>query len=145
MANDRTRRKRRKQLGAIPYFIEDGSPKVVLVTTRESRRWSIPKGNPMKGLKAPQAAAIEAYEEAGLHGEVGSESVGRYVYEKRGAKRTVVAEVKVFPLRVERMADTFPECGLRDVRVFDPDAALAALEGFPGLGEVVGRFLARLA
>ena len=60
----------RRQVGALPFRLgRDGKPKILLVTSRESRRWVIPKGWPMKGRKPFQAAAREAYEEAGLRGE----------------------------------------------------------------------------
>src|SRR5258708_16445379 len=61
----------RVQYGALPYRLnDDGSVEVLLVTSRETKRWIIPKGWPIKGLKPSKAAAREAYEEAGLRAPV---------------------------------------------------------------------------
>ena len=109
----------------------------MLITSRETRRWVIPKGNPEKGLKPHALAAKEAYEEAGLVGEVGTRPVGSYRYAKRlGARKCVPCEVDVFPLAVERQLDDWPERGQRETRWFTPDeAALLVEEG--GLVELL--------
>ncbi|MBL7405872.1 NUDIX domain-containing protein, partial [Escherichia coli] len=74
----------RRQVGALPFrHGRDGKTKILLVTSRESRRWVIPKGWPMKGRKPFEAAAREAYEEAGLRGAVGKRPIGLYLYQKR--------------------------------------------------------------
>ena len=74
----------RRQVGALPFRrLSDGGFKILLITSRESRRWVIPKGWPMKGRKPYEAAAREAYEEAGLLGEIGKRPLGFYLYEKR--------------------------------------------------------------
>ena len=77
----------RVQYGVLPYTLtESGSLEILLVTTRQTRRWIIPKGWPIKGLKAPQSAAREAYEEAGVRGKVGAKSIGVFSYEKEWKK-----------------------------------------------------------
>ena len=54
------------QYGALPYrYTKSGAPEILLVTTRQTKRWIIPKGWPIKGLKPAKSAAREAYEEAG--------------------------------------------------------------------------------
>jgi hypothetical protein len=74
----------RTQYGALPYrFTKGGSLEVLLVTSRQSKRWIIPKGWPIKGLKPAPSAAREAYEEAGVQGLVGKKAIGTYVYEKQ--------------------------------------------------------------
>ena len=61
----------RVQYGALPYRLkDDASVEVLLVTTRQTKRWIIPKGWPIKGLTPAEAAAREAYEEAGVQGFV---------------------------------------------------------------------------
>jgi 8-oxo-dGTP pyrophosphatase MutT (NUDIX family) len=95
---------RRVQYGALPYRLAVGSrPQFMLVTSRETRRWIIPKGWPKKGKSPHHSAAREAFEEAGVVGAVARRSVGSFTYEKRlkngGA---VVCEVRVFPLQVRR-------------------------------------------
>ena len=63
-------------------FTDTNSLEVLLVTTRQMRRWIIPKGWPIKGLNPPWSAAREAYEEAGIRGTVGAKSIGVFSYEK---------------------------------------------------------------
>ena len=102
---------RRVQYGALPYRLSAGSrPQFMLVTSRETRRWIIPKGWPKKGKSPHHSAAREAFEEAGVVGAVARRPVGSFSYEKRlkngGA---VVCEVRVFPLEVRRQAKQWPE------------------------------------
>jgi len=56
---------------------------ILLITSRGSGRWIIPKGWPMKGHNLPQAAIIEAYEEAGIRGEIHQATIGSYHYKKK--------------------------------------------------------------
>ena len=90
------------QFAALPCRImADGSRQVMLVTSRETRRWVIPKGWPMKGLKPPKVAAREAYEEAGLVGRIiGKRPIGVFYYQKRLPKDRLLCEVWVFLLWV---------------------------------------------
>jgi uncharacterized protein len=105
------RRNTIRQVAALPYRVEpDGSIRVMLITSRESQRWVIPKGNPIKGLRAHEAAAQEAYEEAGVEGIPCPSSIGQYRYTKRrktGLTRTL--DVDVFPLAFTGQAEEWPE------------------------------------
>jgi 8-oxo-dGTP pyrophosphatase MutT (NUDIX family) len=75
--SNKTNRAIRLQYGVLPYrFTETNSLEVLLVTTRQTRRWIVPKGWPIKGLKPPRSAAREAYEEAGIRGTVGAKAIG---------------------------------------------------------------------
>ncbi len=77
------RRAIRVQYAALPYRItKPGVLEFMLITSRGTGRWIIPKGWPMKGRKPPKAAAREAFEEAGLRGEIGGKAVGSFTYEK---------------------------------------------------------------
>src|SRR5215203_4403250 len=117
-------RKPRPQIGALPFRLDDGQLRVMLITSRETRRWVIPKGWPMRGLKPHRAAEREAYEEAGLKGHIGKVAVGVYAYEKRLANGVAVpCEVSVFPLRVTSQRKRWPEMGQRDGRWLSPDEA----------------------
>jgi len=82
----------------------------MLVTSRETRRWIIPKGWPKKGKSPHHSAAREAFEEAGVVGAIARRPVGTFSYEKRlrngGA---VVCQVRVFPLEVRRQNKQWPE------------------------------------
>ncbi len=71
----------RIQYAALPYrFTPAAALEILLVTTRTSRRWIIPKGWPIKGLRPAKSAAREAFEEAGVRGKVGTKSVGVFTY-----------------------------------------------------------------
>ena len=130
------------QVAALPWRIDDdGELRVVLVTSRERRRWILPKGWPIRGLKDWEAAATEAMEEAGLLGRVARRPVGRYAYEKRFPRRVETVTVEVYPLRVDRRLELWPEKGQREVRWFTPGEA-AANAGDKGVAESILRFAA---
>src|SRR5215212_1515673 len=93
-------RKPRQQIGALPFRFDEGQLRVMLITSRGTRRWVIPKGWPMRGLKPHRAAEREAYEEAGLKGQIGKTPVGTYSYEKWLTNCAASAcELTVFPLQ----------------------------------------------
>jgi 8-oxo-dGTP pyrophosphatase MutT (NUDIX family) len=121
----------RRQYAALPYRLEGDETEVMLVTSRETHRWILPKGWPEKKLTGPQVAAKEAMEEAGLIGEPADRPVGSYSYHKRlNNGRDVPCGVDVFPLRVERLLDDWPERQQRERRWFTlPQAAMAVEEG----------------
>lgn len=105
--------------------------RVLLVTSRESKRWVIPKGNPMMGMAAHAAAALEAEEEAGVSGLVCPTPLGSYRYRKRkGNGASLMLDVDVFPLAVTREMETWKEQSQRERRWFSlPDASDAVEEG----------------
>jgi 8-oxo-dGTP pyrophosphatase MutT (NUDIX family) len=111
-------RAKRIQYAALPYRLNRRSrTEIMLVTSRGTQRWIIPKGWPQRGRAAPDSAAHEAFEEAGVVGSVGRRSVGSFSYEKRlrnGA--VVVCEVRVFPLKVTRQTKQWPEKDQRQVK-----------------------------
>jgi 8-oxo-dGTP pyrophosphatase MutT (NUDIX family) len=103
----------------------------MLVTSRETGRWVLPKGWAEKALNGPQLAAKEAYEEAGILGEVGAAPVGSYEYVKRLPKgKTRDCAVDVFPMRVDHLLDEWPERKQRKRQWFTlAQAAMAVDEG----------------
>lgn len=121
---------RRVQYAALPYRQrQDGEVQVRLVTSRETRRWVIPKGWPMKGIPPHKAAAREAYEEAGLLGATSRTAFGLYTYEKRlGATRSVTCDVMVFPMKVKRYLKKWPERTQRIGFWFTIESAAAAVQ-----------------
>ena len=136
-----SRAPRRRQYAALPIrFDEQGRVQVLLLTSRGTRRWIIPKGWPMPKVSPAAAAAREAYEEAGLEGVIDSDTpIGSFLYSKgldRG-RRTEV-EVDVFLLIVSRQLESWPEQAERGTRWCDPDEA-AALVDEPGLAELLRR------
>ena len=131
---------KRMQYGVLPYRLaEDGHLEVMLVTSRETRRWVVPKGWPIKKLKPHLSAEREAFEEAGLRGKVSTRAVGSYHYNKRlKAGTTVTCEVELFPLEVRKQEETWPEKDQRDQRWFGLDDAAAAVVE-PELGDLLRR------
>lgn len=110
--------------------IRDGH--VCLVTSRSGRRWVIPKGQIDPGHTPPQAAAIEAWEEAGLVGTVDDDPLGSFHYVKYGVRHHVI----VYRLRVEQVKSNWPERDQRR-REWVPaiDAAERVIEG--GLRDLI--------
>jgi 8-oxo-dGTP pyrophosphatase MutT (NUDIX family) len=129
------------QFAALPWRInERGTRQVMLLTSRETRRWVIPKGWPMKKRKPAEVASQEAYEEAGLIGRiVGKRPVGNFHYAKRLAKGEVLCQVRVFLFRVEGQLDDWPEKRQRETRWFDAEDAVSLVEE-GGLAEIINRF-----
>ncbi|MGQ7792009.1 NUDIX hydrolase [Faunimonas sp. B44] len=119
-----TKQRRRKQFAALPYRpIEDGGIEILLVTSRDTGRWVLPKGWPMKKHAPHVAAAIEAFEEAGAIGKPSKQAIGSYEYQKQTATDTVPCRVTVYPLRVERLEETWPEQDERRRVWFQPEDA----------------------
>ena len=126
------------QFAALPWRIaESGAREIMLLTSRETHRWVIPKGWPMKRLKPRGVAAREAYEEAGLVGRIiGKRPIGAYHYQKRLPEDRLLCEGLVFSLRVDRQLDNWPEKAQRETRWFGLSEA-AALVDEGGLAEVI--------
>lgn len=130
----------RLQVAALPWRFAGDEIEVLLVTSRDTRRWVLPKGWPEAGEHLHEAAAREAAEEAGVHGEVSTFEVGRFFYGKTlSSGMTRRCEVLVFPLEVEQSREKWPERKQRDRRWFRlRDAALLVRER--DLGELIESF-----
>ena len=99
-----------QQIAALPVRRNaDGTWTVLLITSRETRRWVIPKGWPMSGKSEPEAAAVEAWEEAGIKGQVSKTPLGSYTYEKRRSNDVITVEVSVYVMDVTDQAKRWPE------------------------------------
>jgi 8-oxo-dGTP pyrophosphatase MutT (NUDIX family) len=131
---------KRVQYGALPYRLTGRSrTEVMLVTSRETQRWIIPKGWPQKGKAPYRSAAREAFEEAGVVGAVGRRSVGSFPYEKRlNNGGVVVCEVHVFPLKVTRQSKQWPEKEQREVKWLSANEAAETVQE-PMLSEIIRR------
>ncbi|MGZ8364158.1 MAG: NUDIX hydrolase [Caulobacteraceae bacterium] len=100
----------RLQYAVIPWRLWLGTPQVLIISSRETGRWVIPKGWPMPGKTPWDAAATEAYEESGARGEVSPEPCGRFTYGKRLKDGAVVPlKVEVFAMRVREVLEDWPE------------------------------------
>jgi len=132
----RTPKDRFLQVAALPFRFRKGRIEVLLVTSRETKRWLIPKGWPIKGKKAHKAAAQEAMEEAGVKGTVSQDAIGQYDYWKRRAEHFDLCRVHVYPLEVSKQLKSWREKGERDSRWFGvEEAAQQVLE--PALAAVI--------
>ncbi len=120
-----------RQHAALPFEVRNGETRVMLVTSRETGRWVLPKGWHERKLTGPELAAKEAFEEAGLKGEISAEPVGSYSYTKRlPGGRTVQCDVDLYPMRVTRLLNNWPEKRQRKRRWFTlAQAALEVEEG----------------
>ena len=95
----------------------------MLITSRETGRWLIPKGWPIKGLKDRDAAAMEAVEEAGVRGVIAKRPLGAYTYQKRLTDRLQPCRVMVYRLDVETELDAWRESDQRRRCWFSPAEA----------------------
>jgi 8-oxo-dGTP pyrophosphatase MutT (NUDIX family) len=129
---------RQVQYAALPYRTTDKSQlEVMLVTTRGTRRWIIPKGWPKRGKPPHDAAAEEAFEERGVVGKVSKRSIGSFPYDKILEEGTTApCHVRVFPLRVTQQHKTWPEKRERKVAWYPP-AEAARFVGDPELRRII--------
>lgn len=137
--NDRT------QYGAVCWRKVGAKLEVLLITSRDTGRWVIPKGWPISGLTPEKSAAREAFEEAGVEGRVSATCMGIYSYEKgldtptTGPRVCVPCVVAVYPMQVKGLRDRFPERAERRRKWFSPKkAALKVAE--PALQELLSGF-----
>jgi 8-oxo-dGTP pyrophosphatase MutT (NUDIX family) len=117
----------------------DRGPEVLLVKTLDTGRWIIPKGWPMKGRALHEAAAREAWEEAGAKGRVSPDEIGRLTDSKRLKNGIVVpSEIVVFRMDDTTLADRYPEAGRRKRRIL-PMAEAADQADMPDLAALIRR------
>jgi 8-oxo-dGTP pyrophosphatase MutT (NUDIX family) len=131
----------RIQYGALCWREADAGLEVLLITSRDTGRWIIPKGWPIPGLAPEAAAAQEAWEEAGVQGPVNPLCLGRYGYQKcLTPEAQVPCAVAVYGLQVSQMSDSFPEAGERQRQWFHASLA-STLVNEPDLGRLIGSFV----
>lgn len=124
------------QVAALPIRKGEDGLDVLLVTSRETRRWVVPKGWPMKGRKDHQAAAQEAREEAGVAGKIAKRPLGAFTYQKRLIDRVEPCRVMVYVLQVEKELPAWREKDQRRRKWFSQaDAADRVSE--PGLASLI--------
>jgi 8-oxo-dGTP pyrophosphatase MutT (NUDIX family) len=118
---------------------------VLLIRTLGSNRWILPKGWPMRGKTLAEAAALEAWEEAGVKGRISPTAIGCFQSEKRrGSGVKQASRVEVFALKVETTHNDFPEADQRQLRWFSAaDAAKKLRE--PEMHQMIQRLLGPVA
>ena len=137
MANESAR-----QVAALPWRKRRGRLEVLLVTSRTTQRWVIPKGGVMPHLVDMNAARQEAFEEAGISGRMKRKPLGTYTYAKRTASAMMMQHaVKVFAFEVQRELSNWPERRQRKRQWFRLEDALKKI-GEPSLREIIRAFAA---
>jgi 8-oxo-dGTP pyrophosphatase MutT (NUDIX family) len=113
-----------RQVAALPWRMKNGRVEILLITSRETRRWVIPKGWPMENLVDHEAAGREAFEEAGVEGRMSVRVIGNFHYEKvmKTGDRSDVA-VDVYDLEVMRPLRQWPEKDERKRQWFTAEEA----------------------
>ena len=133
-----------RQIAALPYRSSgtayDAPVSILLVTSRDSGRWVVPKGNPGAAVSPHAAAAVEAEEEAGVRGAVCPTPLGTYRYRKRRANgASLMFDVDVYPLAVTQELTVWKEASQRERRWF-PLAEAADQVDEPDLADLIRSF-----
>jgi 8-oxo-dGTP pyrophosphatase MutT (NUDIX family) len=116
------------QTGALCYRLRSGKVQFLLVTTRRSGKWMTPKGNLMKGKAASEAAEIEAFEEAGAIGKIKEACVGEFLYRSKSRRSRGPALVALYPMKVKKTFDKFPERKQRRRKWFNRKKAISMVK-----------------
>jgi 8-oxo-dGTP pyrophosphatase MutT (NUDIX family) len=128
------------QYAALPWRRRGGALEVLLITTRNTRRWIIPKGWPIEGHTPMECAALEALEEAGVVGEVSAHALGMFRYNKeRESGETAPCIVRVFTMEVHEQHDDWIEKSERETLWCSLPEALARVTE-PGLRRLIEKF-----
>lgn len=129
----------RRQVAALPLRqAKNGAVEVLLVTSRDTGRWIIPKGWPSKRVKDHKAAAREAREEAGVTGKIAPKAFGSYRYVKPELGEGAPIDVTVFLLSVRKQSKRWPEKAERRRAWFDVVEAAGKISE-PELSSLIGR------
>jgi len=133
-----------KQVAALAIRLDgEAGLRVMLVTSRGTKRYVAPKGWRMKGRQDHDAAQIEAMQEAGVVGRIRKKPIGFYEYWKRLSNHFELCRVKVFLLEVERQLGDWKERGQRRIAWFDVDQAADMVDD-PGMSAIIRALPVRL-
>ena len=134
----------RSQFAALCYRMRKGEPEVLLITSRGSQRWIIPKGWPMAEKTPAEAALQEAWEEAGVKGKAYDRCLGLFSYTKElSPKESLPCIALVYPVHVTSLEKNFPEKGQRRRKWFSPKKAAGKVSE-PELKKILKTFDPRL-
>ena len=129
----------RAQFAALCWRIKKDQVQVCLITSRTRKRWIVPKGWPMHKATPAAAAATEAFEEAGLRGEVFDICLGVYSHHKPGKVGNAPMITMVYPLHLTHVHSSWPEQHQRRRKWFTQEKAVKKLSD-PGLKRIVATF-----
>lgn len=135
-----------EQVAAVCYRMRRGTIEFLLIQTRGSGRWTFPKGSTEPGLTHAQAAALEAFEEAGVHGRIEEVSFATYTRQQRERTKGLVKNdaeqvaVKAYLCQVFRLS--VPKESNRNRTWFSFEEARESLQ--EGRNVVEGASLARV-
>lgn len=113
-----------KQSAVVPFIMNNGVTEVVLVRSSSNKNWVIPKGHIEHFMSPEDSAAKEAFEEAGVVGDVSNQVFAEYTYNKRGS----VCHVKVYPLEVSKILVAWDEMDKRKRRVVKVSKAIGLIK-----------------
>ena len=128
-----------QQSAVLPFMFRKGRLELLLITSIRTKRWILPKGHIEPGLNARQSAEFEALEEAGVVGEMKSQSIGAYNYRKHPERGGYRCRVRVFAMKVTRVLDDYPEKELRERKWMSVRKALKFVQE-PELRSLIKRF-----
>lgn len=130
----------RTQFAALCYRVTRDKPEFLMITSRGTGRWIIPKGWPEHGKTPAEAALQEAWEEAGVKGRITGPCLGLYSYQKETDDEGVLPCVAmVYPVRVTALKDDYPERGQRKRRWMSAKRAAESVDE-PELSRIIKNF-----
>ena len=129
--------RRQLQVAALCYQDTDAGRRVLLITSRDTGRWIVPKGWPIEGKDGAGSALQEAWEEAGVSvADVGADPIGHYTYDKGlSGGESIPIRAEVYLAKVQKMKENYPEADERERAWFTPGEA-ADLVDEPELSEI---------
>lgn len=130
----------REQYAALCYRVVQGKIRILLITSRGTKRWIVPKGWPMDKKAPHEAALTEAAEEAGVIGRVSRDPIGHYTYYKlMDDGREIPCVGTLFPVHVRLLRAEYPEANERDRKWFSRKKAAKKVDE-PELAELIRTF-----
>lgn len=129
----------RTQFAALCYRVRNEEVQICLITSRQTKRWILPKGWPMHNQTPAQAAATEAWEEAGLTGRAYDICLGVYSYLKKRETDVLPVLTLVYPVKVRNVHSDWPEAGERTRRWMTPAKAAKKVKE-PALQQIIASF-----
>lgn len=115
----------RKNIGALPLLRKGSDWYIVLITSRGRGRWILPKGNPEKGLKDTVVAAMEAFEEAGVTGEIRAKPIAQTSHQSGNHD----INETIFPMIVDKVLSKWPEKNERKRAILPIKKGLSRIDG----------------